>query len=173
MVKSELTIKSANNIQFEKFNVFVNIYTCFPPYSLRNTCFPKLLITRRWGRWPWLFRQPHQVHGHFPHPWNFIYNPQKLLFFSGWSWFQFFIPDSAQGSGCNFVTSEVRLSVHSRHWLTFEKNTHIRGISYSVTHLLSFQSPYPNATNNQCCAWRAIEMGNNSMPNELDHWMTG
>ena len=41
---------------------------------------------RRRGQWPWLFHRPHQVHGHFPHPWNFIHNPQKLLYLSGWSW---------------------------------------------------------------------------------------
>ena len=34
----------------------------------------------RWGQWPWLFRRPHLVHGHNPHSWNFIYNPQKLLY---------------------------------------------------------------------------------------------
>ena len=45
-----------------------------------------------WGRWPWLFCQPHLVQGHNPHPWNFIYNAQKLLYLSGWSWFQFSIP---------------------------------------------------------------------------------
>ena len=42
--------------------------------------------------WPWLFHRPHQVHGHFPHPWNFIYYLQKLLYLSGWSWFRFSIP---------------------------------------------------------------------------------
>ena len=46
----------------------------------------------RWGRWSWLFSWPHQVHGHFPCPRNFIYNPQKLLYLSGRSWFQFSIP---------------------------------------------------------------------------------
>ena len=45
------------------------------------------------GRWHWLFRRPHQVHGHSPLPRNFIYNPQKLPYLSGWSWFEFSIPD--------------------------------------------------------------------------------
>ena len=44
-------------------------------------------------RWPWVFRRPHQVHGHFPYTWNYIYILQKLLYLSGWSWFQFSIPD--------------------------------------------------------------------------------
>ena len=43
------------------------------------------------GQWPCLFPLPHQVQGHFPWPWNFIYNPWKLLYLSGWSWFQFSI----------------------------------------------------------------------------------
>ena len=50
---------------------------------------------RGWrDQWPYLLHRPHQVQpqGHFPCPWNFIYNPQKLLYLS-WSWFQFFIPD--------------------------------------------------------------------------------
>ena len=46
----------------------------------------------RLGRWPWLFHRHHLVHGHNPHPCIFIYNPQKLLYFSGWSWSQFSIP---------------------------------------------------------------------------------
>ena len=73
------------------------------------------------GQWPWLFRRLHQVNGHFPHPWNFIYNAQKLLYLSGWSWFQFSIPVS-------------KLSSISR----FGKNTHILRISNSVTHLWSY-----------------------------------
>ena len=47
-------------------------------------------------RWPWVFHPPRQIHGHFPHPWNFIYYPQKLLYLSGWSWFQFSIPAKRQ-----------------------------------------------------------------------------
>ena len=46
----------------------------------------------RRGWWPWLFRRPHQVNSHFPYTWNFIYIPQKLLYLSGWSWFQFSMP---------------------------------------------------------------------------------
>ena len=43
------------------------------------------------GQWPRLFRRPHKVQGHFPWPWNFIYNPRNLLHLSGRSWFQFSI----------------------------------------------------------------------------------
>ena len=35
------------------------------------------------------FRGPQQVQGHIPWPWNCINNPQKLLYLSGWYWFQF------------------------------------------------------------------------------------
>ena len=41
------------------------------------------------GQLFYLFREPHQVQGHFPWPWNIIYNPQNLLYLSGRSWFQF------------------------------------------------------------------------------------
>ena len=63
--------------------MFANIYTCFPSLSMTG---------EGRGQWPWLFRRPQQVQGHIPHHWNFIYIPQKLLYLSGWSWFQFFIP---------------------------------------------------------------------------------
>ena len=63
--------------------MFANIYTCFPSLSMTR-------VGR--GQWPWFFRRPQQVQGHTPHNWNFIYIPQKLLYLSGWSWFQFSIP---------------------------------------------------------------------------------
>ena len=60
----------------------------------------------RWlgGRcqWPCLFRGSHQVQGHFPWPWNFIYNPWNLLYLSGRSWFQFSIRVSIQDGVTEF-----------------------------------------------------------------------
>ena len=52
----------------------------------------------QWGQWPWLFRQPQQVQGKLPRPWNCIYIPQKLLYLSGWCWFQFSIRAQCHGS---------------------------------------------------------------------------
>ena len=43
------------------------------------------------GQWSCLFRGPHQLQGHFPQPWNFTNFPWKLIYLSGWSWFQFSI----------------------------------------------------------------------------------
>ena len=65
--------------------------------SLRTSmCLLIFIHAFRHFRWPGgpgqlscLFRGPHQVQGHFLWPWNFIYNPQNLLYLSGRSWFQF------------------------------------------------------------------------------------
>ena len=60
------------------------------------------------GRWPWLFRRHHQVHGHFPHPWNYIYYPLKWLYLSGWSWFQFSIMVSVEtGESAQPLTTAI------------------------------------------------------------------
>ena len=66
-------------------------------HSLRTSmCLLIFIHAFRHFRWPGgrgqlscLFRGPHQVQGHFPWPWNLIYNPQNLLYLSGRSWFQF------------------------------------------------------------------------------------
>ena len=61
----------------------------------------------RWGQWPWLFCWPHLVHGHNLHPWNLIYNQQKLLYLSGWSWFQFSIPGAVIGTRGTYALWEL------------------------------------------------------------------
>ena len=40
-------------------------------------------------QWPGGLTSTSKVPCHFPHTWNFIYNMLKLLYLSGWSWFQF------------------------------------------------------------------------------------
>ena len=42
-------------------------------------------------RWPWHFRRPHLVHGHFKHPWSSMYYLWKWLFLSGCWWWEFSI----------------------------------------------------------------------------------
>ena len=74
------------------------------------------------GQWHWLFRCPHQLHGHFPHFWNFIYNPQKLLYLSGWSWFQFSIPGVWPDRPVNWIYRLWR-HVHSWLWLTATRSS--------------------------------------------------
>ena len=61
------------------------------------------------GQWPCLFRGPHQVQGHFPWPWNFIYNPRNLLYLSERSWFQFSIWESGLlGTVATFIYKLIR-----------------------------------------------------------------
>ena len=106
-----LFIGTLTNTQFENFNAFANIYTCFPPLSMTGAAGPMSLPDG------WLFHRPHQIHGHFPHHWNFVYNLQKLLYLSGWSWFQFSIParNSAQApmSPCRTPMSPHRATISS------------------------------------------------------------
>ena len=65
------------------------------------------------GQWPCLFRGPHQVQGHFPWPWNFIYNPRNLLYLSGRSWLEF----SIRGLMGQWTNSNIRRTVTDRPFL--------------------------------------------------------
>ena len=94
--------------------MFANIYTCF--LSL-------LMTGEGRGQWPWLFRRPQQVQGHILWGWNFINYPQKLLYLSGWSWFQFSIP---AWPPLEFFFQEQSYSrLHSGRSLAWD---HVRGV---------------------------------------------
>ena len=96
-----------------------------------------------WGQWPCLFRQPHQVQGHFLWPWNFIYNLRNLLYLSGRSWFQFSIrvPPSATDPILIIYLFNLKGIAHlekKNHLLfTWEKNVlNKQYVSWGLTHSL-------------------------------------